>query len=91
LKEAHASLANVFNKRSAASDKCISGDTMPCEALENLGRSAELVIHEANFDDSMIELAKLKKHSTTRCFVSQSHAQRLIHKPTVAPSRAVFA
>lgn len=47
-------------------DACISGDTRPCEALETLGRSAELVIHEANFEDSMIELAELKKHSTTR-------------------------
>ena len=53
-------------KRSIASNERISGDTMPCEALENLGRSAELVIHEANFEDSMIDLANQKKHSTTR-------------------------
>lgn len=46
-------------------DVVYSGDTRPCEALEILGRSAELVIHEANFEDSMIELAELKKHSTT--------------------------
>ena len=44
----------------------ISGDTMPCQALEELGRSAELVIHEANFEDGMLELANQKKHSTTR-------------------------
>ena len=43
-----------------------SGDTMPCQALEDLGRSAELVIHEANFEDGMLELANQKKHSTTR-------------------------
>jgi ribonuclease BN (tRNA processing enzyme) len=43
-----------------------SGDTRPCAALEMLGQAAELVIHEANFEDSMIELAQLKKHSTTR-------------------------
>ena len=51
---------------SSASLMEFSGDTMPCAALEVLGRSAALVIHEANFEDSMLELAKKKKHSTTR-------------------------
>ena len=63
---------NAAAKQSFVGNPGISGDTRPCEALEILGRSAELVIHEANFEDSMIELAELKKHSTTRCFVAQS-------------------
>jgi ribonuclease BN (tRNA processing enzyme) len=80
------------------SNKRISGDTTPCEALEKLGNGAELVIHEANFDDTdpenseaMIALAAKKKHSTTRQVVLQSHGRPLIHKFAVAPSRAAFA
>jgi ribonuclease BN (tRNA processing enzyme) len=65
------------------SNKRISGDTTPCQALEKLGNGAELVIHEANFDDTdpvnseaMIALAAKKKHSTTRYVVLQYQADR---------------
>jgi len=60
------SRSNVCINSSCLTYMEFSGDTMPCEALEVLGCSAELVIHEANFEDSMLDLAKKKKHSTTR-------------------------
>ncbi|KAE9325469.1 hypothetical protein PF008_g16868 [Phytophthora fragariae] len=41
-----------------------SGDTKPCNDLVLAGLGAELVVHEATFDDSMEEDAVKKKHST---------------------------
>ncbi|KAG6955188.1 hypothetical protein JG687_00011369 [Phytophthora cactorum] len=41
-----------------------SGDTKPCNELVLAGMGAELLVHEATFDDSMEEDAKKKKHST---------------------------
>ncbi|ETK78537.1 hypothetical protein F441_15733 [Phytophthora nicotianae CJ01A1] len=41
-----------------------SGDTKPCNELVLAGMDAELLVHEATFDDSMEEDAKMKKHST---------------------------
>ncbi len=41
-----------------------SGDTRPCERLEVAGRGADLLIHEATFEDSMQEDAVNKRHST---------------------------
>ncbi|KAF4148804.1 Beta-lactamase superfamily domain [Phytophthora infestans] len=41
-----------------------SGDTKPCNDLVLAGMGAELLVHEATFDDSMEQDAKLKKHST---------------------------
>ncbi|KAI7804020.1 zinc phosphodiesterase ELAC protein 2, partial [Triplophysa rosa] len=42
-----------------------SGDTMPCEALTNIGKNATLLIHEATLEDGMEEEALEKRHSTT--------------------------
>ncbi|KAG1929992.1 zinc phosphodiesterase ELAC protein 2 [Pimephales promelas] len=42
-----------------------SGDTMPCEALANIGKNATLLIHEATLEDGMEEEALEKRHSTT--------------------------
>nr|XP_055050937.1 zinc phosphodiesterase ELAC protein 2 [Misgurnus anguillicaudatus] len=42
-----------------------SGDTMPCEALVNIGKNATLLIHEATLEDGMEEEALEKRHSTT--------------------------
>lgn len=42
-----------------------SGDTRPCLELINAAKNATLLIHEATFDDSMLEEAEEKKHSTT--------------------------
>ncbi|KAG6618678.1 putative zinc phosphodiesterase [Phytophthora cinnamomi] len=41
-----------------------SGDTKPCNELVLAGMGAELLVHEATFDDSMEEDAMKKKHST---------------------------
>ncbi|KAE8961866.1 hypothetical protein PR001_g29902 [Phytophthora rubi] len=41
-----------------------SGDTKLCNDLVLAGLGAELVVHEATFDDSMEEDAMKKKHST---------------------------
>ncbi|KAJ7989460.1 hypothetical protein DPEC_G00304780 [Dallia pectoralis] len=42
-----------------------SGDTMPCDALVNMGKSATLLIHEATLEDGLEEEAVAKRHSTT--------------------------
>ncbi|XP_026076431.1 zinc phosphodiesterase ELAC protein 2 [Carassius auratus] len=42
-----------------------SGDTMPCDAVVNIGRNATLLIHEATLEDGMEEEACEKRHSTT--------------------------
>ncbi|DAZ93549.1 TPA: hypothetical protein N0F65_006537 [Lagenidium giganteum] len=41
-----------------------SGDTRPCERLVQFGRDADLLIHEATFEDAMAGDAHAKKHST---------------------------
>ncbi|XP_062872490.1 zinc phosphodiesterase ELAC protein 2 [Trichomycterus rosablanca] len=42
-----------------------SGDTMPCDALIQMGKNATLLIHEATLEDGMEEEAMEKRHSTT--------------------------
>uniref|UniRef100_A0AAY5EPU2 Zinc phosphodiesterase ELAC protein 2 n=1 Tax=Electrophorus electricus TaxID=8005 RepID=A0AAY5EPU2_ELEEL len=42
-----------------------SGDTMPCDALADMGKNATLLIHEATLEDGMEEEAIDKRHSTT--------------------------
>ncbi|XP_066877949.1 zinc phosphodiesterase ELAC protein 2 isoform X1 [Kogia breviceps] len=42
-----------------------SGDTMPCEALVQMGKDATLLIHEATLEDGLEEEAAEKTHSTT--------------------------
>ncbi|KAM6174173.1 zinc phosphodiesterase ELAC protein 2 isoform 2-T2 [Erethizon dorsatum] len=42
-----------------------SGDTMPCEALVQMGKGATLLIHEATLEDGLEEEAVEKTHSTT--------------------------
>ena len=44
---------------------CFSGDTRPCAELIKAGRNADVLIHEATFDDSLEEDAKRKMHSTS--------------------------
>ncbi|XP_039083234.1 zinc phosphodiesterase ELAC protein 2 [Hyaena hyaena] len=42
-----------------------SGDTMPCEALVQMGKDATLLIHEATLEDGLEKEAVEKTHSTT--------------------------
>jgi ribonuclease BN (tRNA processing enzyme) len=41
-----------------------SGDTRPCAALEEAGRGATLLVHEATFEDALAEDAVEKSHAT---------------------------
>ena len=41
-----------------------SGDTRPCQALVEAGRGTNLLIHEATFEDNLVEDAKAKMHCT---------------------------
>jgi ribonuclease Z len=43
-----------------------SGDTRPCEALIAAARDASLLIHEATFEDALLDEAVSKKHSLTK-------------------------
>ncbi|CAG8471280.1 700_t:CDS:10 [Dentiscutata erythropus] len=42
-----------------------SGDTRPCDNLVNVGKNATLLLHEATFENDLLEEALNKKHSTT--------------------------
>ncbi|KAL3162088.1 hypothetical protein ABBQ38_009153 [Trebouxia sp. C0009 RCD-2024] len=42
-----------------------SGDTRPCDQLVAAAQDATLLIHEATFEDELIEDAKAKRHSLT--------------------------
>jgi ribonuclease Z len=51
---------------SAAGLKIVySGDTRPCPALVEAAKGATLLIHEATFEDALIDEARAKKHSAT--------------------------
>ena len=52
---------------SAAGLKIVySGDTRPCPALVQAAAGATLLIHEATFEDALVDEARAKKHSATR-------------------------
>jgi ribonuclease Z len=42
-----------------------SGDLKPCDAIINLGKDSDILIHEATFAKDLAELAREKKHSTS--------------------------
>lgn len=41
-----------------------SGDTTPCEALIDIGKNSDILIHEATMEDALWKEARLKMHST---------------------------
>ncbi|KAI3896007.1 hypothetical protein MKW92_017970 [Papaver armeniacum] len=43
-----------------------SGDTIPCPELKDASKGATVLIHEATFEENMVEKAKEKNHSTTK-------------------------
>ncbi|KAL3631919.1 tRNAse Z trz4, mitochondrial [Castilleja foliolosa] len=43
-----------------------SGDTRPCPELVKASRGATILIHEATFEDSMVDEAMARNHSTTK-------------------------
>lgn len=49
-----------------------SGDTNPCDSLVELGRNSTLLIHEATFENMLLEHAQRKKHSTIAQAIEQS-------------------
>lgn len=49
-----------------------SGDTIPCDALVQLGRNSTLLIHEATLEDTLAASAAFKRHSTISQAIEQS-------------------
>lgn len=41
-----------------------SGDTLPCEALIDIGQNSDILIHEATMEDDLWKEARIKMHST---------------------------
>lgn len=48
-----------------------SGDTMPCDSLVKLGLNSTLLIHEATFENALLERAQNSKHSTIAQAIGQ--------------------
>lgn len=55
---------NVIGKKIPGWKIVYSGDTRPCPELVKASREATLLIHEATFEDGMLEEAIAKNHST---------------------------
>lgn len=49
-----------------------SGDTVPCESLVELGQNSTLLIHEATFENILLERAQKTKHCTVSQAIEQS-------------------
>lgn len=56
-----------------------SGDTGPCEEFVKLGTDADLLIHEATFQDELREFAIKHRHSTVSMAVEQSRKMQAKH------------
>lgn len=49
-----------------------SGDTIPCDNLVELGQNSTLLIHEATFENALLDRAEKTKHSTIAQAIEQS-------------------
>lgn len=56
-----------------------SGDTIPCDALVELGRNSTLLIHEATLEDTLAASAAFKRHSTIGQAIEQSEKMQAKH------------
>lgn len=56
-----------------------SGDTLPCDALVELGRDSTLLIHEATLEDTLANSAAQKKHSTISQAIGQGDKMHAKH------------
>jgi ribonuclease Z len=57
-----------------------SGDTRPCNAMRQLARDADLLLHEASFTNAMLEEARSRAHSTAQgaaTVAAEAHVKRL--------------
>lgn len=79
-----------------------SGDCRPCDRLISVGKNCDLLIHEATFDDLLVEHAMRKRHSTisealsvarkmnARHLVLTHFSQRYPKIPNVANQQVTF-
>ncbi|VDM44577.1 unnamed protein product [Toxocara canis] len=76
----HTRMANGFVFLDSAGRKIVfSGDTKPCDLLVEHGMNADLLIHEATFEDDHERDAALKKHSTMKQAVDVGVRMRAKH------------
>lgn len=65
VKVLHPRMARAIVLRLADGKKIVySGDTRPCDELIQAGKDADLLIHEATFDEELYKEAVAKKHCT---------------------------
>uniref|UniRef100_A0A915B8J9 ribonuclease Z n=2 Tax=Parascaris univalens TaxID=6257 RepID=A0A915B8J9_PARUN len=78
----HTRMANGFVFTDLDGRKIVfSGDTKPCDLLVEHGMNADLLIHEATFEDDHERDAEFKKHSTMKQAVNvglKMHAKHII-------------
>lgn len=58
-----------------------SGDTGPSKEFVKLGQNADLLIHEATFQDELIETATKYRHSTIS--IAMEHSRKMQAKHTI--------
>ncbi|GMS97795.1 hypothetical protein PENTCL1PPCAC_19970, partial [Pristionchus entomophagus] len=76
----HTRMANGFVFSTTDGKKIVfSGDTKPCDLLVEHGMDADLLIHEATFEDGHEQDAFRKKHSTMGQAVSIAERMRAKH------------
>ncbi|KAI1714534.1 tRNA (Guanine-1)-methyltransferase domain-containing protein [Ditylenchus destructor] len=73
------SVAYVFVDAKHGRKIVFSGDTQPCNFLVERGKNADVLIHEATFDDSLTQDARRKRHSTMRQAVDIGYRMNAKH------------